>query len=216
MSKVVGYARVSSHEQNLDRQIQALSQYVKPDMIVSEKASGKDFNRPGYQSLKVGIGKLVKGDTLYIKSLDRLSRNKEQAKKELQYFKDNGIRIKIIDLPTTMAEMPQEQAWIADMVSNIMIEVLTSIAESERATIRKRQREGLDVMPIDEATGKRISRKTGRAIGRPKAQYPDNWQTVYERWANKEITARKAMQLMNLKPNTFYKLASEYKTAGIK
>ena len=205
MSKVVGYARVSSHEQNLDRQIQALSQYVKPDMIVSEKASGKDFNR-----------KLVKGDTLYIKSLDRLSRNKEQAKKELQYFKDNGIRIKIIDLPTTMAEMPQEQAWIADMVSNIMIEVLTSIAESERATIRKRQREGLDVMPIDEATGKRISRKTGRAIGRPRAQYPDNWQTVYERWANKEITARKAMQLMNLKPNTFYKLASEYKTAGIK
>lgn len=157
MSKVVGYARVSSHEQNLDRQIQALSQYVKPDMIVSEKASGKDFNRPGYQSLKVGIGKLVKGDTLYIKSLDRLSRNKEQAKKELQYFKDNGIRIKIIDLPTTMAEMPQEQAWIADMVSNIMIEVLTSIAESERATIRKRQREGLDVMPIDEATGKRIT-----------------------------------------------------------
>ena len=216
MSKVVGYARVSSHEQNLDRQIQALSQYVKPDMIVSEKASGKDFNRPGYQSLKVGIGKLVKGDTLYIKSLDRLSRNKEQAKKELQYFKDNGIRIKIIDLPTTMAEMPQEQAWIADMVSNIMIEVLTSIAESERATIRKRQREGLDVMPIDEATGKRISRKTGRAIGRPRAQYPDNWQTVYERWANKEITARKAMQLMNLKTNTFYKLASEYKTAGIK
>ena len=207
MSKVVGYARVSSHEQNLDRQIQALSQYVKPDMIVSEKASGKDFNRPGYQSLKVGIGKLVKGDTLYIKSLDRLSRNKEQAKKEC---------IKIIDLPTTMAEMPQEQAWIADMVSNIMIEVLTSIAESERATIRKRQREGLDVMPIDEATGKRISRKTGRAIGRPRAQYPDNWQTVYERWANKEITARKAMQLMNLKPNTFYKLASEYKTAGIK
>ena len=103
MSKVVGYARVSSHEQNLDRQIQALSKYVKPDMIVSEKASGKDFNRPGYQSLKVGIGKLVKGDTLYIKSLDRLSRNKEQAKKELQYFKDNGIRIKIIDLPTTMA-----------------------------------------------------------------------------------------------------------------
>ena len=99
MSKVVGYARVSSHEQNLDRQIQALSKYVKPDMIVSEKASGKGVNRPGYQSLKVGIGKLVKGDTLYIKSLDRLSRNKEQAKKELQYFKDNGIRIKIIDLP---------------------------------------------------------------------------------------------------------------------
>ena len=210
MSKVVGYARVSSHEQNLDRQIQALSQYVKPDMIVSEKASGREVNA----TRSKGETKWRLPTELTEEQVARILAT--LSKKELQYFKDNGIRIKIIDLPTTMAEMPQEQAWIADMVSNIMIEVLTSIAESERATIRKRQREGLDVMPIDEATGKRISRKTGRAIGRPRAQYPDNWQTVYERWANKEITARKAMQLMNLKPNTFYKLASEYKTAGIK
>ena len=83
MSKVVGYARVSTSEQNLDRQLQALSRYVEPDMIVTDKSSGRDLNRPGYQSLKVGIGKLVEGDTLYIKSLDRLSRNKEDLKKEL-------------------------------------------------------------------------------------------------------------------------------------
>ena len=212
MSKSVGYARVSTREQNLDRQIKALSEYVPIDMIVTDKASGKDFNRAGYQSLKVGIGKLVKGDTLYILSLDRLSRNKEQAKRELQYFKDNGIRVKVLDMPTTMIDMPSEQAWVADMVTNILIEVLTSIAQNERETTRKRQREGLNAMPIDSVTGKRISRKTGRTVGRPKATYPDNWADVYARWQNKEITARKAMELLGLKPNTFYKLSAEYQS----
>lgn len=212
MSKTVGYARVSTREQNLNRQIKALSQYVASDMIVTDKASGKDFVREGYQSLKVGIGKLVKGDTLYIKSLDRLSRNKEEAKKELQYFKDNGIKLKVIDVPTTLVDYPQGQEWVNDMVTNILIEVLTSIAENERKTIKQRQREGIEAMPIDEKTGKRISAKTGRPIGRPKATYPDNWQEVYKQWGNKDITARKAMLLLNLKPNTFYKLANEYKS----
>lgn len=80
MGKIVGYARVSSREQNLDRQLMALKQHVPEDMIVTDKASGKNLDRPGYQSLKIGIGKLVKGDTLIIKSLDRLSRSKEDAK----------------------------------------------------------------------------------------------------------------------------------------
>ena len=90
LGKAVGYARVSSREQNLDRQLMALMQYVPEDMIVTDKASGKNLDRPGYQSLKIGIGKLVKGDILYIKSLDRLSRNKEDAKKELEYFSSIG------------------------------------------------------------------------------------------------------------------------------
>ena len=93
---------MSSREQNLDRQVIALRQYVADDMIVTDKASGKDFNRPGYQSLKVGIGKLIKGDILYVKSLDRFSRNKEDAKKELQYFSELGVRVKILDIPSTM------------------------------------------------------------------------------------------------------------------
>ena len=112
MSKTVGYARVSTREQNLDRQIKALEQYVDHDMIVVDKASGKDLDRTGYQSLKVGIGKLQRGDVLYIKSLDRLSRNKEEAKQELQYYKENGITVRIIDMPTTMMTYPDEQAWI--------------------------------------------------------------------------------------------------------
>ena len=109
MSKTVGYARVSTREQNLDRQIAALREYVSDDMIVTDKSSGKDLNRAGYQSLKVGIGKLVKGDTLYIKSIDRLSRNKEDAKRELKYFTDSGVRVKILDVPTTMMEIPKGQ-----------------------------------------------------------------------------------------------------------
>lgn len=127
MNKTVGYARVSSREQNLDRQLIALRQYVAEDMIVTDKASGKDFDRPGYQSLKVGIGKLVKGDTLYIKSLDRFSRNKEDAKKELQYFSKIGVRVKILDIPSTMADIDEGQEWVLDMINNILIEVLTRL-----------------------------------------------------------------------------------------
>ena len=209
MSKVVGYARVSTSEQNLDRQLQALSRYVEPDMIVTDKSSGRDLNRPGYQSLKFGIGKLVEGDTLYIKSLDRLSRNKEDLKKELQYFKDKGIKVKILDMPTTMTDFPMEQAWIGDMITNIMIEVLSSIAQNERETTRQRQLEGLAAMPTD-STGKKISRRTGKPVGRPPVTYPKKWEGIYRDWQEKKITARQAMRLLNLKPNSFYKLAKEY------
>lgn len=209
MSKIVGYARVSTSEQNLDRQLQALSRYVEPDMIVTDKSSGRDLNRPGYQSLKFGIGKLVEGDTLYIKSLDRLSRNKEDLKKELQYFEDKGIKVKILDMPTTMTDFPMEQAWIGDMITNIMIEVLSSIAQNERETTRQRQLEGLAAMPTD-STGKKISRRTGNPIGRPPVTYPKKWDSVYKDWQDKKITARQAMRLLNLKPNSFYKLAKEY------
>ena len=210
MSKVVGYARVSTSEQNLDRQLQALSRYVEPDMIVTDKSSGRDLNRPGYQSLKVGIGKLVEGDTLYIKSLDRLSRNKEDLKKELQYFKEKGIKVKILDMPTTMTDFPAEQAWIGDMITNIMIEVLSSIAQNERETTRQRQLEGLAAMPTDSATGKKISRRTGKPVGRPPVTYPKKWEGIYREWQEKKLTARQAMRLLNLKPNSFYKLAKEY------
>ena len=210
MGKTVGYARVSSREQNLDRQIIALQQYVSEDMIVTDKASGKDFNRPGYQSLKVGIGKLIKGDTLYVKSLDRFSRNKEEAKKELQYFSDLGVRVKILDIPSTMTDIGEGQEWILDMINNILIEVLTSIAENERNTIRARQAEGLAAMPIDDISGKKISKKTGRCIGRPPIQFPENFAEYYTKWKRKEITAVSTMKALGLKPNSFYKLAHQY------
>ena len=211
MSKTVGYARVSTREQNLDRQIKALEQYVDHDMIVVDKASGKDLERPGYQSLKVGIGKLQRGDVLYIKSLDRLSRNKEEAKQELQYYKDNGIIVRIIDMPTTMMTYPEEQAWIGEMITNVLIEVLASIAQVERETIKRRQLEGLEAMPVDTVTGKRYSRKTGKPIGRPLICYPEGWEEAYHMWTNGAITATKAREVLGLKKNTFYKLVKTYK-----
>lgn len=213
MSKIVGYARVSTQEQNLDRQIKALEQYVDHDMIVIDKASGKDLERPGYQSFKVGIGKLQKGDVLYIKSLDRLSRSKEDTKQELQYYKDNGITVRIIDMPTTMMTYPEEQAWIGEMITNVLIEVLASIAQVERETIKKRQQEGLQAMPVDTVTGKRYSRKTGKPIGRPIICYPDGWDDTYKLWSEGKITATKARQILGLKKNTFYKLVKAYKNA---
>ncbi|MFG6393272.1 MAG: recombinase family protein [Lachnospiraceae bacterium] len=210
MGKIVGYARVSSREQNLDRQVIALRQYVADDMIVTDKASGKDFNRPGYQSLKVGIGKLIKGDILYVKSLDRFSRNKEDAKKELQYFSELGVRVKILDIPSTMTDIAEGQEWILDMMNNILIEVLTSIAENERITIRSRQAEGIAAMPVDKTTGKKVSKKTGRCIGRPPIQFPENFEKYYIKWKQREITAVNAMKSLGLKPNSFYKLAHQY------
>ena len=183
-------------------------------MIVTDKASGKNLDRPGYQSLKAGIGKLVQGDTLIVKSLDRLSRNKEDAKKELQYFSGIGVRVKILDLPTTMADIPEGQDWVLDMVNNILIEVLSSIAENERLTIRSRQAEGLAAMPVDKKSGKKISRKTGRCVGRPPVQFPENWEEYYRKWKKKEITAVSAMDHLGLKPNSFYKLVHRYEDGG--
>lgn len=190
------YARVSSREQNLDRQIAAfISLGAQERDIITDKESGKDLNRTGYQALKNAM--LRRGDTLIIKSLDRLSRNKSDIKNELQYFRDNGIRLKVIDLPTTMMQLPEGQEWIFDMVNNILIEVLGTIAEQERATIRKRQAEGIAA-----------AKAKGKKLGRPALEIPENWNTVYLLWKNGEITAKAAMAQTGLKRTTFYKLAT--------
>lgn len=141
---------------------------------------------------------LRSGDTLVVKSLDRLSRSKSDIKNELQYFKDNNIRLKVIDLPTTMMDLPKGQEWVFDMVNNILIEVLGTIAEQERKTIRKRQREGIDAAKLK-----------GKHLGRPKTQKPENWNEVYTLWKSGEITARQAMQLLGVGKNIFYKWTSE-------
>ena len=188
------YARVSSKEQNLDRQIEAFKALGADERdIITDKESGKDLNRTGYTALKNAM--LRKGDTLIVKSLDRLSRNKTDIKNELQYFKDNGIRLKVIDLPTTMMDLPQGQEWVFEMVNNILIEVLGTIAEQERKTIKARQSEGIAA-----------AKKNGKKLGRPALTYPDNWKKVYADWKDGKITAKVAMELTNTKRTSFYKL----------
>lgn len=192
--KIMGYARVSSKEQKLDRQLIELKKYVPAENIIMDKQSGKDLNRPGYQALKGPLG-LRQGDTLYIKSLDRLSRNKEDIKKELEWFKQNGIRLMILDLPTSMIQVPPGQEWLIEMINNILIEVLASIAQQERETIRARQREGIDA-----------ARLAGRHLGRPAIPVPEKFHDVVAKWKNGEITAREAMRQTGLKRSSFYKL----------
>ena len=202
MQKIYGYARVSTREQNLDRQLVALRQHVPHERdIITEKESGKDFDRPGYQMLRVQL--LRGGDTLVVKSLDRLGRNKEQVKAELEYYKGADIRVKILDLPTTMMDLPEGQSWVFDMVNNILIEVMASIAEEERETIRRRQREGIDA-----------AQAQGRHLGRPKAEYPSDWAEVYQLWRGGSITAVQAMDRLGTKKSTFYKLVKRWEKDG--
>ena len=192
------YARVSSKDQNLDRQLAAFKALGADERdIITDKESGKDFNRAGYQALKNGM--LRQGDTLVIKSLDRLSRNKRDIKTELEWFKDNNIRLKVIDLPTTMMDLPEGQEWVFEMVNNILIEVLGTIAEQERATIKSRQAEGINT-----------AKSKGVKFGRPALQFPANWNEVYTQWKNGEITAKVAMEKTGTKRTSFYKLVNKY------
>lgn len=192
-SKTYGYARVSSKEQHLDRQLDALVKFGVPERdIITDKASGKDFDRPGYIALKTRI--LREGDTLVIKDLDRLGRNKQQIKEELEFYKQAGIRVKILNLPTTLADFG-ENSWVLDMVNNILIEVLGTIAEQERLTIKTRQAEGIAA-----------AKKQGKHLGRPKTSLPDNWDDVYNDWSNGKITATDAVNKLGISRSTFYRL----------
>ena len=188
------YARVSSKGQNLDRQLAAFTALGASERdIITDKESGKDLDRPGYQALKNAI--LRPGDTLVVKSLDRLSRSKADITSELRHFREVGIRVKVIDLPTTMMDLPEGQEWVFEMVNNILIEVLGTIAEQERTTIRQRQREGIET-----------ARSKGKHLGRPALTIPENWPEVYTEWSAGHITAKEAMERTGLKRGSFYKL----------
>jgi len=192
-----GYARVSSSSQNLDRQIIALKEYVEDTNIIVDKKSGKNLEREGYQALKGPMG-LRRGDSLYVVSLDRLSRSKQDILSEVKWFKDSGINLRILDLPTTMIDFPEGQEWIRDMINNILIEVLGSIAEQERITIRKRQRAGIEA-----------AKKKGKHLGRYSVAKPENYDDVMKLWKTKNITAVEAMKRLGVTKTLFYKWAKE-------
>ena len=196
--KVYGYGRVSSKEQNLDRQIKVLKEYgIEERDIITDKQSGKDFNRNGYKTLKESL--LRSGDTLVIKELDRLGRDMEQIKQEWKELEEKGIKWIVIDNPILNTEGKTDLE--KKLISNIVFELLSYMAEKERAKIRQRQAEGIKALK---------DRNGGKGIGRPKAEYPKEWEYVYKRWKAKEVTAVKAMEQLGLKKNTFYKLVKEY------
>ena len=197
-----GYMRVSTKEQNLDRQMKSLVDFGVPvENIKSDKESGKDFNRDNYQLLRNEI--MREGDILVVKELDRLGRNKDMLKKELDYFKSKGVRVKILNIPTTLMDIDKGQEWIIDMINNIIIEVLGAVAEEERNKIKSRQAEGIAA-----------AKEKGVKFGRPSIEYPKEFIPTYRKWKDGELKAVDAMRLLGLKKTTFYKLVKQYEGNG--
>lgn len=198
---VYGYARVSSKDQNLDRQIDQLKA-AGVEKIYQDKASGKSFNRKGWNAL-IGTENadpaLQEGDLLVVVSLDRMGRNYTEIKEQWQHIThDIGADIKVLDMPmldTTKSGDNLDRRFIADLV----LQILSYTAEKERKNIHARQEQGIQ-----------SAHDRGVKFGRPAAQFPDGWEQTYKAWKDGQITATAAMASLNLKRTTFYKLVNQY------
>lgn len=204
--RVHGYARVSSKDQNEARQITELKALGISDRdIYVDKLSGKNFDRPEYQRL---LNTIRKGDLVVVVSIDRLGRNYTEVQEQWRHITSElGANIKVLDMPLLDTSIDKNDID-SRFVSDLVLQILSYVAQKERESIRQRQRQGIDSMPVVD--GKRVSAKTGVAVGRPRAERPRSWNEVYAEWRAKKITAVKAMEILGLKPNTFYKLVNEY------
>ena len=196
-TKTFAYCRVSSTDQNEDRQVEAMLELgINERDIFVDKCSGKNFDRPQYQALKL---QLREGDLLVIKSIDRLGRNYKQICEEWrEIVRDIKANIKVVDMP--ILDTTRTDGLIGEVISDIVLQLLGYVAEQERAFIKQRQAEGI-----------KLAKEKGKRLGKPPIQYPDNWQDIYQIWKSGSITAREAMKKLNLKPTSFYKLAKNYK-----
>ena len=203
------YERVSSKDQNLERQETAIRNY-RPNIsnanIFKDKVTGKTFDREHYNEMKIILEHLSKVNAtndlieVVFEEMDRLGRDKESIKKELQWYKDRGIYIRILELPSTLVDIDSNNKWVMDMVTNILIEVYATMAQQELEKRAKRQTEG-----IIEA------QKKGIKFGRQPIQLNESeFMTVYNSWKAAEINARQAMNILGVKPNTFYRRVKEY------
>lgn len=196
--KSFAYARVSSRDQNLARQMESLKKYVPDDRdIFVDKQSGKNTDRPNLQLL---LHALRSGDTLYLHSLDRLGRNKEDIKNILRELKKRKIIVRILDLPTSMVTSNDEVTGATmEMVNNLLIEVLGYVAEMERRNIRKRQEEGIE-----------IAKEKGVKFGRKKLAWPETWEDDYNQWRKKECTAMSLVRKYGWNSTSFYRKVKEW------
>ncbi|HRC81771.1 MAG TPA: recombinase family protein [Sedimentibacter sp.] len=192
-----GYIRVSDKDQNEARQIDAMTEAgVDEAFILIDKISGKDFERPNYKLLKKV---LREGDLLVVESIDRLGRNYREILEEWKCITQKlKVDIKVLDMPLLDTSLHKD--LLGEFISNLILQVLAYVAEQERLNIKKRQAEGIAA-----------AKKRGKHLGRPKVEIPENFKEVYEKWNNKEITARAAMKELNLKPTTFYNMVKNYK-----
>jgi len=200
-NKKFGYARVSSKDQNEIRQILAFKELgIDERDIYIDKKSGKDFEREQYKLLK---SILREGDLLVIHSIDRLGRNYEQIVEE---WKDITKNIKADILVLDMKELldtRQKKDLLGTFINDLILGLLSYVAQTEREKINTRQREGIDAYKKTGIT------KTGRPYGRPKVELPTEFVDIVKMWKRNEITARKAMEKLEMKPNSFYKYVKE-------
>ena len=199
--KIYGYIRVSTREQNEDRQLIALREIGVPEKnIYLDKQSGKDFNRPQYKKL---LRKLKKDDLLYIKSIDRLGRNYEEILEQWRLLtKEKGIDIVVLDMP--LLDTRRGKDLMGTFLSDIVLQVLSFVAENERSNIRQRQAEGIAA-----------AKARGVKFGRPPKPLPENFHSVYQRWKNGKITGTQAAKECGMPLATFRYRADIYENTTI-
>lgn len=194
-SKVFGYARVSSKDQNEERQLVAFKEYgIDERDIYIDKQSGKDFNREQYHILK---HILRENDLLVIKSIDRLGRNYNMIVDEWKDITKN-IKADIVVLDMPLLDTRNNKDLLGTFISDLVLQILSYVAEQERSFIKQRQKEGIN-----------NAKNNGIKFGRPKIEKPQNFDIVVNRWKNKEIKSKEAMELLGLKPNTFYNMIKD-------
>ena len=194
------YARVSSKDQSLERQIYAAKELgIADECIFIEKASGKDFKRPEYQLLK---RMLRDGDILYIKSLDRLGRNKQMILDEWrELIKVKKIDIVVLDMPLLNTMKYKDLEGIESLISDLILQLLSYMAEDERKRIKERQEEGI-----------KIAISKGVKFGRKKIEIDENFISTYNDWKQNKMTAVEAMRKTGMKSNTFYRRVKDYES----
>ena len=200
MSNIYGYIRVSSKDQNEDRQLIALNEVgVERKNVYLDKKSGKDFDRPQYKKL---LRKLKKDDLLYIKSIDRLGRNYEEILQQWRVLtKEKGIDIVVLDMP--LLDTRRGKDLMGTFLSDIVLQVLSFVAENERTNIKQRQAEGIAA-----------AKSKGGKFGRPPLPLPDNFYEVHKAWRSKKLTLKEAANACNMPVGTFYGKARKFENVA--
>ncbi|MBQ4110177.1 MAG: recombinase family protein [Clostridia bacterium] len=195
--EVYGYARVSSTDQNEDRQMIALRQKnIAERNIYIDKLSGKDFNRPSYKKL---IRKLKKGDLLYILSIDRLGRNYEEIQNQWRVItKEIGVDVCVIDMP--LLDTRQGKDLMGTFIADLVLQILSFVAQNERENIRKRQLQGIAA-----------AKANGVRFGRPEKELPEDFALLMKQWEKKKITLPEVLKQCKMSESTFYRRLREYR-----
>lgn len=191
MGNVFGYARVSSVDQNEDRQLRALIESgVTEDMIYVDKMSGSNFNRPAYVQL---VNLLKSGDVLYIVSIDRLGRNYEEIQNQWKIItKERGADVCVIDMP--LLDTREGKDLLGTFIADLVLQILSFVAQTERENIKRRQAEGI-----------LAAKENGIKFGRPTKELPDNFEYYIECWRNKQLTLKELLITCNISESTFYR-----------